>query len=239
MYRLKQRITILFLLFLAGPFALVKSQGKKPSPEPDFTELQTSAGKTYLNCFVTKIAADTLTVRHSKGMARISFFSLSKEIQNQYNFDPIAAVKKSNIEDKNRRDTKWKLFWEKQKHEATVANETAAKALYNEAKKSWHPIRAVILEFRDGGAYIRADRIVFVPTKKKSTLGFTVAGPPKMTIVPIKPDIIFIQNPYGKIAALKGRLWEGYMEPFSRGKIGNLSTGHISISVFRALPKVK
>ncbi len=239
MYALKPIFTVLFLVFLLASAAKGLSQEAKTPPQPDFAEIRTTTGKVYKNCFVKKVEPDALTIRHTKGMARISFFSLNKELQNKYNFDPITAVKKANLDEENRRKTHWKLFWEKQQYEASEANRVAAAKLYQKAKRTWHPIQGQIVRLQNGGAYINANRIVFIPTKMKSTLGFTVDGKPKKVITPMTPGLIFIQNPHGKITTAPGQKWEGYIEPFSTDKVANLSNGKETIPLWRAVPRKK
>lgn len=213
----------------------VATQVKKP----DFPELRTTTGHIYTNCFVRKVEPDALTIRHSKGMARISFFALSSKIQSQYDFDPIAAAKKASVDEKTRRETKWKLFWHNQEYESEKSKQAAADKLYLKAKKTWIPIEATILEYKHGGAYISARRIVMVPTKTKSTLGFIKNGPPKKAFVPLNPGLIFIENPHAKIIACYGSKWEGYIESFSTKKVPSPSTGRVTIEVRRAVPRAK
>jgi len=241
---LNQLKVILFVILITFSSAPLFSQIEKSDPAPpsdrpsapDFAKLSTKEGKVYKDCFVTRVEVDAITIRHSRGMARISLFSLSKELQDRYNFDPIAASRKADADEKIQRKTHWKLFWKKQKYEAAAAQKLAAAKLYQTAKQSWYPVEASIVKFKDSGAYVRARRILFLPTKVKSTLGFTVDGPPRRSTVPMSSGLIFIQNPFGKITALPGRKWKGYVESFPSGQAPNLSSGKEPVPRHRALP---
>lgn len=60
-------------------------------------DITTRAGTTYRNCEVTKVDPDSLTIRHSDGVAKIQFEDIPKSLLTQHHYDPakVAAYRKT------------------------------------------------------------------------------------------------------------------------------------------------
>lgn len=176
------------------------------------SELTTKKGVTYRKCKLKRIETDSVLIEHEGGIARVSFFDLDEKFQRKHNFDPIAAMERYKIQQKIQKDVKWKRFWEAQKYRAAVAEEETREKLLETARATWEPVEARVFRSTDDGAFVAASKIAFVPTKATSTLGFEIDGPLRKTLVPMKPNVIFIEG-----AGIRGGKWEGYLEPFPRG----------------------
>ena len=148
------------------------------------------------------------------GMAKISFFDLDSEFQRKHGFDPVEALDRYEKEKELQKKLKWERFWEAQEFEAKKAEEEAREKLIKVPKRSWIPVEAKILSITNNGGYAAAKQITFVPTKTKSTLGFEIDGPPRKTLVRMKPDVIFLQ-----VAGIQRGEWEGYIEPEPRDTV--------------------
>ena len=180
---------------------------EQDSPPP--TKLVTKKGKVYYNWKVKRVETDALTIEHSKGIARVSFFELDEKMREEHGFDPVEALKKYKLDQKRKREEKWKRFWERQKFESVEEEKKERESLVKTAKTDWMPVEATVIRRDEKGAYVRAKKIKFVPTTVKSTLGFDVEGPPRKTLVRMTPDVIFIQT-----TEFSGVYWKGYLEPF-------------------------
>jgi hypothetical protein len=56
-------------------------------------DFKTNNGKEYKNATVTRVESDGITVKFSRGLVKIPFTELSKELQEKYHYDPEAAQK--------------------------------------------------------------------------------------------------------------------------------------------------
>lgn len=63
-------------------------------------DITTKAGTTYTDCEVTKVESDKILVRHSGGLARISFEQLPSDLQIKYGYDAVkVAEQKKRMEE--------------------------------------------------------------------------------------------------------------------------------------------
>ncbi len=225
-------IWLLLLFLIAAPSIAEKKE------KPDFAELKTRDNRTFLQCYVVKQEEDALIFRHAKGMARVSLFDLSSEIQAQYDFDPVVAMKKYKTDLETQRRIRKDLFFQKQKHEAEMAAQADHHRIYQLAEKKWVPVVAEILSL-DGQQYalVRARKIVFTPTTVKSTLGLDREGPPKKSMVSFSPHPVFIKQPVYPVSEKKGATWEGYLNPASIGR--KTDNGGEDRAVFEAIARKK
>lgn len=184
------------------------------------SEFTTKEGETYFDCKLKRAEKDSLIIEHKAGLAKISLFDVSPELQKKYDFDPVGAMKRYRQEQQIQRDLKWKRFLEGQKHAAAVENEKNYEKFLEKVKVSWLPVEAKIYKRNSSGAFVRAKRIKFVPTKTKSTLGFEIDGPPRKTLVPMEPSVIFIEA-----TKFTGPDWSGYLEPFAHGTVDSSDFG--------------
>src|SRR6516225_12212631 len=100
-------------------------------------DFKTVNGKEYKNATVTRVESDGITVKFSRGLVKVPFSELSKELQNKYLYDPekaaaaraaeAAAIQQTNqqIEELNKQREKEKQVALESSRRAT---EEAAKA---------------------------------------------------------------------------------------------------------------
>ncbi|MDF1815203.1 MAG: hypothetical protein P1V20_23585 [Verrucomicrobiales bacterium] len=205
------------------------------NPDVEFpSEFTTKKGVTLTNCKVKRVETDALIVEHDDGIAKVSFFDVSKELQDKHGFDPVAAMDKYRRDLKVQRDLKWKRFWEGQEHESKMAAREQREKFLKTAKETWIPIEADIQQVKSGGAYVAASRITFVPTKTKSALGFEIDGPPRKKLVPFQPRVIFIEAP-----GITGKKWLGYLEPTAHGTTNHPQGIGNDIPMYRAVARTE
>jgi hypothetical protein len=84
-------------------------------PKPDaWTAITTLNGRTYTNCILRRVDPDGITVRHSKGLAKLLFTELPEEMRGKYGYDPEKAqaysrhVSEKTAESWARRQEEWK-----------------------------------------------------------------------------------------------------------------------------------
>jgi hypothetical protein len=85
------------ILLGLGIFFLVAGgfNGVQAGVNDTFAELKTTDGLTYKSCTVTKVEPDGITIMHSDGATKVPFSKLPPDIQQKYNYDPVAADKYS------------------------------------------------------------------------------------------------------------------------------------------------
>ena len=184
---------------------------EEPPPE-HYTQIKTRQGRIFHDCAVKRIEIDALVVQHREGIAKVSFFDLGEELQRAYDFDPVAALKKYKADRERMRELKWRQFWANAKHEAEQVEQAEREKFLEEVKATWTPVEAAVLQTSAQGAWVRAQRICFVPSRSVSKLGFERNGPLRKTLVPWRPDVIFIAAP-----GISGDRWRGYLEPAASG----------------------
>ena len=202
-------------VFLIVLFLVLTSVGQEELEEgvkkPDFPELTTKDGRILRNAFVTAVEPDALLIRHEGGLARISLFELSPEIQARYDFDPVNALKvyQKNLEiDRERRKAQ---LLEAEKYRADAEKAQATRETLQMAKNEWIPVEATVSKITEAGALIHARRITMVPTKVRSTLGFLNDGPPERVLEPFSPRALLLKDP--PVTLKRGDLWKGYLNP--------------------------
>jgi hypothetical protein len=86
------------LILQPGP-ASADDAGASPSaatppatPAPERMDLTTRSGITYLDCIITRVEPDGISVTHTKGVAKIPFTDLPEAFQKKYNYDPAKAA---------------------------------------------------------------------------------------------------------------------------------------------------
>jgi len=206
-------IAVIFMAFSASAFSQTVSNSSESPPKADFATLETKDGTVLHKCFVSRVETDGLVVRHSGGVAHVSFFDLPPDIQKKYDFDPVTALKdyKSRIAiDRSRRK---QMLLETEKQKAAEVRVLAELELYEIAKREWIPAEATIIAKREKGFFARARKIVLVPTKVISKLGFENDGPPKRELRQFGPGIIFLKQTAP--GAVPGGKWQGYIDPVS------------------------
>ncbi len=189
-----------------------ESTGLDQSASGTIALLETTDGRQYRNCIIKRVEEDGLIVQHDVGVVRISFFDLPASLQRAHDFDPVAAMQKRKEDLARNREWRWERFWKTREHEAALAEERAREQLRKKARLEWIPVEATVVRRIGDGAFVRAKKIEFVPTKVRSVLGFERDGPLRKTLVPFSPDVIFIEG-----AEIRGRSWLGYVEPFANG----------------------
>jgi len=201
----------------------------------EFEELQVEGGKVYRDCKVTASDAEGFLIRHSGGMARISFFDVGKEIQEQFDFDPVEALRiyKTRLEEERMRRKQLLLETEKQK--AAIARRDAIREQERIAREEWIPVQAEIIDQTETGLFVNAQRITFVPTKVKSTLGFERDGPPKRILKPFSSGTIFLEK--AKMSDSVEGKWLGYVHPQSAKGTSHPKFPKKTVPVHLAVPR--
>ncbi|MDF1751336.1 MAG: hypothetical protein P1U89_01035 [Verrucomicrobiales bacterium] len=203
------------------------------SEEVEFpTEFTTKTGEVYLDCKVKRIESDSLIIVHRGGIAKVSFFDVSEALQKKHNFDPVAAMEKYHRDQKIQKELKWQRFWKAQEYEANEAAKADRERFLGEVKATWIPIEAVIQKRSEGGAFVRAKRIAYIPTKEKSALGFEIDGPLRKTLVPIQPNVIFLET-----TGINSGYWKGYLEPVSNGTRPHPYANRDEVPSYRAVAR--
>lgn len=198
------------LLSLAAAQEVVKSgEEKAGSKGYDFLELKVGEDLVLKNCKVTRQEADALIVSHQGGIARVSLFDLIPDLQERFNFDPVVALEKYRKDQEVLQAQRKMRFLEAEKFKALEAAREADEEKYAQAKKLWIPATGTVLKRNRHGTFVRAYEIKMVPTKTKSTLGFTVDGPDKKVMEPFANGVLCLTNITGEI----GTKWKGYVSP--------------------------
>jgi hypothetical protein len=194
--------------------ALLPAKGAEPAAV-SYTELKTRDGKVFHDCKVVRTEPDALVVEHRGGVARLSLFDLPEAVQQAHGFDPFAAMEFYKARADWQQDLKWKLFWEKQAHEADQAKAADLEAMLRTAEAEWVPVEATVIQrLGDGAVLARCRRVVFERTRAKSTLGFDIEGPPRRKLVDFGDGAIVLRM----VAPVEiGADWKGYVNPVSDG----------------------
>ena len=206
-------------LSAAGLFAAEAAPpaGEKGAPPRSFEKLVTDDGVEYVDCEVVRVEPDALVVRHRKGVARLSFFDLPREIREAYQFDPFLAVEHFRKENERQRQLRWQGFWEKQRYEAAQAEKEANKRMIEDALSQWIPVEATVTRSADDRFLARCRQVIFVKTTKRSKLGFLVDGPPKRKLVDFaggKPIWLRLAAQPERKLPVRGATWKGYVCPY-------------------------
>ncbi len=197
---------------------------RPPKQGPDhYEKLTTRDGGVYKDCQVIRADPAALLVKHTTGMARLSFFDLSEEVQAEWGFDPFLAMKVFKAENERERALRWRLFWERQQYESDQARQETEQRLRDTARREWIPVEATVLariEDEDGPGFVaECWRVTFRKTKTRSTLGFEIDGPPKRVLMPLREGAVILRpaissDPMPRV----GGAWSGYVDPDSEGK---------------------
>lgn len=201
-------------------------------PPEQFEVLTTVQGKKYYDCTVKRVDVDGLFIEHRDGLGKVSFFDLDESIQNQFEFDPIAGIKRYQESLKRKRDLKWQRFWTEEKEEAEAAARAEREQFLAIVRETWLPVEARMVRRGENGAFVRASQIVWEPTKTRSKLGFEVDGPPRKKLVRINPGVIFIET-----EDIKTGLWTGYIEPDPVGYTSQSGDGLANTPIYRAVSR--
>lgn len=206
---------------LIGPVPRGLEPTKGVKPPTSYAEIVLKDGRVFRSCEVIRSEPDALHVKHQGGVARLSFFDLPESIQREHGFDPVVAMRHARAEMDRQRDLKWKLFWERQNYESEQARQAEYEAIAREAAREWVPVEATILRRLGPDAVLAScRRITFEKTTTKSTLGFTVDGPPRRVLVDFGdgPLALRFAVPPGDVPA-GGGVWKVFVHPVSDGEI--------------------
>lgn len=207
---------------------------EKDNTKPDYSHLITKDGREYFECFVRKSDQEGLLITHRKGMAKISFFDLSPEIRDKYDFDPIAAMRMHReLREADRLLRKQRVL-EAEKIRADQALEKALAEMQVLAESEWIPVEARILSTEGDFAFARVKKVVFHPTTRISPLGFENPGPPKRVTQLLGEGAYFLRSLGPKFK--RGSTWKGYMEPFASGERAHPGKPGNSVPVHLAVP---
>ena len=219
--------TFIATLLVAGD-AACGNEGKS------FDRLVTKDGREFLNAEVKRADEEGLVIQHSGGMARVSFFDLSREIQEKYDFDPVAAMQAYRQNQEKEREFRQQRTLEAAKLKAEAERKLAAAELQKRAEKEWLPNEAHIVSVQENGAYAIVEKIRFEPTTITSKLGFENPGPPKRITEPLGGGLLFLRSIAHEFTP--SARWKGYMEPFPTAMKPHPDTGEKSVPVHLAVP---
>ena len=227
-------IAVISMAFSASASAQSDDGISKPAEEPDFGELKTTDGTILRDCRVKRVNADGLVLEHSKGVSHVSFFDLPFKIQEQYDFDPVAALGEYNTRIAAERARRKEMVLQAEEQKAEAIRIAATDERYEIAKSEWVPAEGKILLKRDGGFFIQANRIVMVPTKVVSKLGFESEGPPERKLSRFGPGLIFLKIEKDAVVE-SGEVWQGYIDPVTVQTTHFPPTGAHNIPIHRAI----
>ncbi len=228
---------------ISTSFALVTTltaeEAVSPPPHAvDFAELSTGTGRLFKNVSVTRVEADAILIQHEDGVARVSLFDLSPELQRKYDFDPVSALRvyqQHLVEDRERRKT---MLLESLRYQAAEERAQAKRELARIARAEWLPVEATVVRSTDEGLLIRAKRIVMKPTQVRSTLGLLREGPPEKTLIPFDPPLVLLQNPLEENPSkmwISGESWKGYLNPYADRFVIDPDSGFPTIPTHRGI----
>ena len=160
------------------------------SDDQSYNRIVTRDGREFHDCRVKRADEEGLVIEHTGGMARISFFDLSREMQEKYDFDPVVAMQAYRENQERERELGKKRNLEAAKLKAEAERKAAAAELQIRAEKEWIPVEARIVSVRENGAYAIVEKIRFEPTTVISKLGFENPGPPKRITEPIGSGLL-------------------------------------------------
>lgn len=182
-----------------------------------FEKLETTDDKTYQQVTVRKIEPDSLLIEHLNGVARVSMFDLSEEIQKRYEFDRDAAIEHYKRREAEQRALRKQLLLDRVRQQAAEEAELRQQNLEREAKMKWIPVRANIVTVSDGNALAFVDRIVMVPTRNKNALGGEgLPGPPRKELVRLSRRPVWLRGVGDIEKPLKNKppvYWTGFIWP--------------------------
>tara|TARA_R110000850_G_scaffold64695_29_gene145110 strand:- start:674 stop:1381 length:708 start_codon:yes stop_codon:yes gene_type:complete len=232
------KISLMALIFWAlGGCIFVGADDDSPpkEPVPDYERLESKDGRTFEECHVKRVESDALIIEHRDGMARISFFDLSPEIQSAYDFDPIEALAayKKNIA--MERELRKNQLLESEKQRAEAQHQAEKEQFYEEAKREWIPSKGTIIKVNGQGAYAELWRISFVPTKETSVLGFEKEGTPKRVMKKIGKGLVFLKQVGPDFSP--GDKWEGFVDPISKEYTISPKSRKNDIPVYRCVSR--
>lgn len=224
-------IAVIFMAFSASAPSQSVEGNAEPPDKADFAELKTTDGTTLLDCRVKRVDADGLVVEHSKGVSHLSFFDLPTQIQKQYDFDPVAALEEYNTRIAAERMRRKEMLLEVEKQKAEAIRIAARDERYEIAKAEWIPAEGKIALKRDDGFFLSAKRIVMVPTKVISKLGFENEGPPKRELHRFGFVYLAVEND----DVVSGITWQGYIDPVTVRTTHFPPTGERDVPIHRAV----
>ncbi len=68
---------------------------QQESPPDDRITIVTTSGTEYLNCRITRVEPDGISIMHSRGIAKIPFAELPEQFRDQYGYNPEQAAQYS------------------------------------------------------------------------------------------------------------------------------------------------
>ncbi len=226
-------IAVIFMVFSASIYSQSVDGDSNSADKVDFAELKTKEGTLLRDCRVKRVNADGLVVEHSKGVSHLSFFDLPSEIQERYDFDPVAALEEYRTRIAAERDRRKGMVLEAERQKAEAIRIAARDERYEIAKAEWIPAEGKIIQKQDDGFFIQAKSIVMVPTKVISKLGFENEGPPKRELYRFGPGLVYLRVEKGDV--ISGKTWQGYIDPGTVQTTRFPRTGATDIPVHRAI----
>jgi len=181
----------------------------------DFESLATLDGKIYRQAIVRKVEPDSLLVEHAGGLARVSLFDLTEEIQQRYHFDHDQAMAHYKQREAEQRALRKQLFFERIRQDAEAEAEARQEALENTVAADWIPVRASIVSLHGDDALARVDRIILRPTRTINAFGSeSLPGAPEKHYVPIASVPVVLKGiAAGADQSIFGEFWNGYVWP--------------------------
>ncbi|MDF1658379.1 MAG: hypothetical protein P1U58_12265 [Verrucomicrobiales bacterium] len=222
-------------LFFTLLVTLQFSETTAKAGDNDYCErLITKDGREFSDCRIKRADEEGLIIEHSEGIARISFFDLSNEMQERFDFDPVAAMQAFRKHQKTEQETLKQRTLALTQIRAEAERKAADEELQKRVIAEWTPVEAHIISVRENGAYAIVRKVYFEPTTVVSKLGLKRPGPPKRLTTPIGSGPLFLQCIAHEFAT--GSSWNGYIEPSSTHRVTHPDTGEKSVPVHLAVP---
>lgn len=197
----------------------------------EFPELVTKKGEVFREVTVLRAETDALLVRHEGGMARVSLFDLSPELQARYDFDPVVALKRYQEDLAIQRDQRKTALLKAEERRAAAVQAEAQRERLEIAKLEWIPVEAKVIRVLEEGVLLRASRVQMIPTRVRSTLGFLNDGPPKRVLTAFSPRPVLLLDPPAGLRP--GQEWKGYLNPVSERFVIDHASGLPTIHAHR------
>ena len=224
---------LILILVLCTSAAMIAEEEKEKIETPDFSELELKDGSVLIECFVKRVSTEGLVIRHSTGMAEVSFFDLDQATQEKYGFDPVAALAAYKKRVDWERTLRKERVHEAARRQAAEEHKQAEVERYEVAKENWVPCEARVVSSAEAGIYVIARQIILSPTQIRSTLGFVRPGPPKRKLKRFGLGMIFLKNI--EPIPVAGSTWQGYINPVTVEVAPDPDTGEETIPVHSAI----
>ncbi|MDF1739429.1 MAG: hypothetical protein P1U86_09745 [Verrucomicrobiales bacterium] len=182
--------------FLAALLTILAIDTEAGAAEPASlpTRIETLDQRRFDDCELVRAEPDALLIRHSKGIARLSFTILNSSLQEAFNYNPDEAYKSAYANyEKEQQLRKWKF-----REEETVRAMRKMEVLSETIKSTWIPVEATVIRSTNRGIYV-------------APLEIACNAPSGRILRPFGAGLLFL--PENSLDLRPGSLWMGYICP--------------------------